>query len=132
MNNQKKRQVGQYRNRMIIVFSIYTLLVLTSKYLDSQYDLSLIQRILLSVLPVVPAATSIFVMINFVRTMDEVWQRIISESTLISAGVVGVVTFTLGFLEGVIELPDGILIFVLPAMFMVYGVALPLVRMRYT
>ena len=117
---------------MIIVFSIYTLLVLTSKYLDSQYDLSLIQRILLSVLPVVPAATSIFVMINFVRTMDEVWQRIISESTLISAGVVGVVTFTLGFLEGVIELPDGILIFVLPAMFMVYGVALPLVRMRYT
>lgn len=132
MNNHTAPYVKTYTLSMIACILIYSLLVIGINILDNRFDLQLWQRIVMSLLPVLPAIAMLYVVIRFVRTMDEVWQKIVTESTIISAGIVGAGTFTLGFLEGVINLPNGLLIWVWPSMFMVYGIVTPFVHLRYS
>lgn len=120
-----------YTVRMIITFIAYTVLLVGANLLDRHADLAQWQRIAISLLPVLPAIAMIFVILSFVRTMDEVWQRIITEAALISAGIVGIGTFTLGFMEGIMPLPDDILIWIWPAMIAIHGIATQFVKMRY-
>ena len=131
MNETSRANLRRYQRRMFIVFSIYTVLIFGINYLDDSVSLASWQRIGLSFLPVLPAIATVFIVLEFVRTLDEVWQRIITEAALISAGVVGLGTFTLGFMEGVIDLPEGILIWIWPAMIAIQGIAMWVVRMRY-
>ncbi|MCF6293931.1 MAG: hypothetical protein L3J04_11115, partial [Robiginitomaculum sp.] len=98
MNKNAKK----YSVRMLVAFSIYTVLLVGLNVVDSIFEFPQWQRITMSVLPVIPAIAIIFIILEFVRSMDEVWQRIINESTLISMGIVGSATFTLGFMEGVV------------------------------
>ncbi len=125
-----KPNITAYSMRMVVIFGTYTAALFLINGLDSQ-AYPLWQRIALSFLPVVPAAATIPVMVSFVRSMDEVWQRIITESALIAAGIVGVGTFTLGFLESTMALPDGMMIWVWPAMLMIHGLCTPFVQRRY-
>lgn len=126
-----KNPSGLYTRRMLLVFTTYTAFLIGVNVIDGAYDLPQSVRIGLSLLPVLPAIAMIGVILAFVRTMDEVWQRIMSESTLVSAGIVGIGTFTLGFLEGVITLPSDLLIWILPAMIGIQGVAMTFVKRRY-
>ena len=66
--------------------------------------------------------------------MDELQRRIQSEAILIAAGVVGFGSFAYGFLEGAKVLPSipGALLWILPAMIAVWGLALPYVSRRYS
>ncbi|MBL4616621.1 MAG: hypothetical protein JKY46_02915 [Robiginitomaculum sp.] len=125
------KNTKNYFVRMLVAFSIYTVLLVGMNVVDNIFELPQWQRIAMSILPVIPAIAIIFIILEFVRTMDEVWQRIITESTLISMGIVGIATFTLGFMEGVIQLPDGILIWIWPAMIGIQGLAMQFVRRRY-
>ena len=127
MNKKAKRIYGV---QMIFVFAIYTALLGLANVLDARFDLQQWQRIILAVLPVLPAVAMIFVVLRFVRSMDEVMQKIITESALISAGIIGIMTFTLGFLENVILLPQGVLIWIWPAMMALHGVVVWVVRLR--
>ncbi|PWE17099.1 hypothetical protein DDZ18_10390 [Marinicauda salina] len=99
--------------------------------LDAGFALDAPVRVGLALLPVLPALYGLWAALQFVRAMDEVQARIISEAMLVSALIVGFASFTYGFLEGALALPDISMIWVLPALLGVMGVAQVFVRMRY-
>lgn len=128
MKNKAKKR---YSLQMLLVFTIYLMLLFLVNALDAHFELEQWQRIGLAVLPVLPALAMIFVVFKFVRSMDEVLQKIITEAALISAAIIGIATFTLGFLEGVIPLPQGLLIWIWPAMMGLHAIITWFVRLRY-
>jgi len=120
-----------YIIRMALIMVCYMTILFSVKYLDHSYNLSQSVRFLLALLPVVPAIVMLWVFLAFFRAQDELMQRIMNETTIISAGIVGVGTFMLGFLNDVIPLPNNPLIFVFPAMIMIYGLVQWFVIYRY-
>lgn len=120
-----------YMIRMILIFTIYIALIFTINVIHAHYELSEQASIALSLLPAIPAIGVLWAMLSFFRTQDEVMQRIVTESAMIASGIVGVGTFTLGFMEYVVKLPDNILIWILPAMLMMFGMVFPFVMRRY-
>lgn len=121
----------RYTWRMAVAAVLYTAAVIGVNLIDAQAELAQPVRIALSLLPVLPAILMLVAIITFYRAMDEVQQRVISESTIVAALVVGFASFTWGFLEGAMTLPDISLIWVLPALIGVQGLAMPFIRRRY-
>ncbi|MEM9633559.1 MAG: hypothetical protein AAGA50_19660 [Pseudomonadota bacterium] len=132
MNRSWRKHLSRYVIRMCLVFAAYTGMLFAANFLDGRLDLQPWQRIAISLLPVLPAIVMIFIILDYVRAMDEVWQKIVTESMLISACIVGIGTFSLGFMEGVVSLPSGILIWIWPAMIAIQGVTMWIVRLRYS
>lgn len=120
-----------YLIRMVLIMTCYMITLFTVKYLDQSYDFSQPVRIALAILPVLPAIVTLWIFLAFFRAQDELMQRIMNETTIISTGIVGIGTFMLGFLHDVIPLPGNPLIFVFPAMIAVYGVVQWFVIYRY-
>lgn len=87
--------------------------------------------VLVSLTPVIPALIMMRVYLTFVRQMDEFNRRIQSEAWLISAGVVGLGTFTYSFLEEWAHFPRLDLVWVFPALIATWGAATFFVRRRY-
>ncbi|HEX7340578.1 MAG TPA: hypothetical protein VF271_11675 [Rhodanobacteraceae bacterium] len=89
-------------------------------------------RVLLGLLPVLPMLWVVVVMWRFMHDSDELERRVQQEAVYATCGVVGVVSFALGLLQavGALSLEVG-LIYVLPAMFAVYGVANWWCRRKY-
>ena len=121
-----------YAARMATALTAYVILLFGSIYLINTYDPPTPIAVSLVILPVLPAIAILFIIVAFVKTRDEVQQKIITESILWGVGIVGIATFTYGFLEEVVALPRISLIWMLPALFGVPGVAQIFVRMRYS
>lgn len=119
-----------YTIRLVLVYAVYLLTLFFINSLDL-HAYTLWQRTALSALPVLPAIAIIPVVLGFIRQMDEVWQRIITEAGLISAGIVGIGTFTLGFIEHAVDLPNGLMIWVWPTMIIIHALCMPFVQRRY-
>lgn len=91
-----------------------------------------IARSLLALLPVIP---TIFVARAIIRRIlggDELERRVFLEATAIAGLIVALASFSLGFVQaaGVIQIHAGLL-YVLPAMIAIWGVALPWLKHRY-
>jgi hypothetical protein len=87
--------------------------------------------IMIALTPVAPALMMLRAYLIYFRAVDEFNRRIQSEAWLITAGVVGLSCFTYSFLEEWAHLPRIGLIWVFPALIMVWGAATFLVRRRY-
>jgi hypothetical protein len=88
---------------------------------------------MVALLPVLPM---LFVMRAIVRHMlrqDEMQQRIELQAVAITCALVGVATFSVGFLQNVRLLPSPpwLMLWILPLMIGTYGVARALVTRRY-
>lgn len=129
-SNPVKKAVVVYTIRMIVNFTFYAAAVIGINLLPFD-NMAAWVRVLASLVPVIPAIIMIFVILDFVRVMDEVYQRIITESCLVSLILVGLATFTYGFLEGAVDMPDISMIWVFPALIGTAGIAQIFVRMRY-
>lgn len=125
-----KKEATKYSIRMLAIFAFYTVSVIGINLLPAD-EMAPWMRIALSMIPVIPAIVMIFVILDFVRSMDEVQQRIINESCLVSLVVVGLASFSYGFLEGAIAVPPVSMIWVFPALIGTAGIAQIFVRMRY-
>lgn len=87
---------------------------------------------LLAVLPVLPMVWMVIAMWRLTRDSDELERRVTLEAALVTGGVVGLLTFAAGMLQVVGVLHAGKwLIFVLPLMFLVFGVATWWIRHKY-
>lgn len=126
------KHVKQYFVRLGTTMVIYTVLLFGSITVLKTYELPVAVDVLLALLPVLPAIVTLFVIVAFVRTRDEVQQRIVTESILWGVGIVAIASFTYGFLQNVLELPDISMIWVLPALIGTPGIAQIFVRMRYS
>ncbi len=122
----------RYTLQMLGVFGAYTGSLFGVNALADNASLPVPALVALSLIPVVPAIFMLFVIVAFVRTRDEVQQKIITEATLWGAGLVGILTFSYGFLEGAIDLPVISMIWVFPAILAAQGLALIFVLMRYS
>ncbi|MDN5864886.1 MAG: hypothetical protein L0I62_06675 [Gammaproteobacteria bacterium] len=80
--------------------------------------------ILVALLPVLPMIWVVVTIWRYTRESDEMEQRIQLETVYLTCGVVGLLAFAAGMLEmaGVYRFEGG-LFFVLPAMFLIYGIA---------
>ncbi|MEM8684996.1 MAG: hypothetical protein AAGA33_05245 [Pseudomonadota bacterium] len=126
-----KPALKRYVTQLFLTLLVYTVAIIGINLLDASMDLPVPVLVGLSLIPVIPAIYLLFIMTEFVRTLDEVQQKVVTESTLWSAGLVGIAGFTYGFLEGAVELPAISPIWILPALLMVQGIAQAFVRMRY-
>ena len=85
----------------------------------------------LALLPMLPLLFAFRAYLIYFRAMDELQRRIQSEALLIAMALVGFGTLAYGFLEGFADLPPLPVIYVFPAMVMVWGVATSCVARRY-
>lgn len=81
--------------------------------------------------PLAPAALMVRIYLEFFRAMDEFQRRIQTDAMVITLGVVGLGAFTYGFLEEWAQFPHVPLIWVFPAMILVWAAAQVVVRRRY-
>jgi hypothetical protein len=120
-----------YTKRMVLVFVVYTIAIFGAGVIDNRLDLDQPLRVALAIIPVLPVLACVWVIVAFVRAMDEVQSRIVLESALIGAVLVAVLSFTYGMLRGVTELPAIDEVWYLPAFIAVSGLAQIFVRQRY-
>lgn len=90
-------------------------------------------KALVVLLPVLPLLLVVRAMVIQLRGLDELQQRIQLQAMGITCGVVGTVTFALGFLQGadLIAVHAGDLLWVLPGMFAVWGVSAAFISRGY-
>ncbi len=88
------------------------------------------QAVLIALIPIVPILMSIRAVLVFHRSMDELHKQIAMEATIIAFFLVGLGSFSYGFLEGV-GFPQLDVIWIFPALIMTQGVAQFVVRRKY-
>ncbi|WP_136678531.1 hypothetical protein [Neptunomonas sp. XY-337] len=87
-------------------------------------------RIWLSLLPIPPAILATIAVIRAIRRLDELQQHIQMMSFAISFAIVGLTTFTYGFLEQV-GFPHIPYVWIYPFMIATWGLATPIVVSIY-
>ncbi|HEX7340811.1 MAG TPA: hypothetical protein VF269_00905 [Rhodanobacteraceae bacterium] len=89
-------------------------------------------RVLVALLPVLPMVWVVFAMWRYTVQIDELERRVQLEAVFLTCGVVGLLAFAVGMLEmtRIVTLRAG-LFYVLPLMFLVYGIANWWCRRKY-
>jgi hypothetical protein len=118
MADPNKRYLVSFGGAMVA----YTLVIFASVWLLESRPWSTLPAAALALAPTVPALFALRAFIVRVRAMDEFQRRIVSESLLWAAGIVGFASFGYGFLEGAVEVPEISFIWILPALIGTYGV----------
>lgn len=121
----------RYMGRMLFTSIFYVFTVFGINWLADRHDLATASLVLLAVLPVIPAGLMLASVVAFIRSRDELYQRVFTEAALVSAGVVGLASFTWGFIESVVDVPDVSMVWILPALIALQGFVAPLIRRRY-
>jgi len=133
MTSSPNPHARRYMRHMFLAMAGYTAVLFSSVWLlrSDIVDPAWL-RIIIAILPVIPALYGLHAFIVFFRSMDEFNRAVISEGTLISAGAVGFVSFAYAFAQGAADLlPEIGLIWVLPALVGGQGLAAFIVRGRY-
>jgi len=121
----------QYTRRFIIGMIAYLVVLPISLVVLNQLpDVSSIIRLIIALLPVLPAIFMMWAMVQHVRALDELQQRIQLEAFSWSLGATGLVTFTLGFAENAGVSSIG-LIWVLPMTIFFWQIGQMIARRRY-
>ncbi len=123
--------IKQYTRRLIIGMVAYLAILPISLVLLNQLEtVPTIIRLFIALLPVAPAIFAMWALMEYVRTLDELQQRIQLEAFAWSLGATGIVTFTLGF-AGNAGLPTLDLIWVLPMIIVFWSMGQAIARRRY-
>lgn len=122
----------RYFFRMLFASIFYTVTVFGINWIAEIYEPTTAWLVLLGILPVLPAGLMLISAVSFIRSRDEVYQRMFTEAALIAAGVVGLASFTWGFIEAFVDAaPDISMVWILPALVVIQSAVMPLVRRRY-
>ena len=127
MNNPTRRYLQHFGGAMLA----YTGALFASGWVIDSLAITGWSAGAVSLAPLVPVFYALHAAIMRVRAMDEVQRRIVLESMLWSAGIVGFVSFGYGFLEGSINAPVISMIWVLPALIGTYGIASMILPLRF-
>jgi hypothetical protein len=132
-NHAPKAVAREYMRDMGLAGAAYVGFVFATVYTIRHFDPPQWAAIMLALLPVAPVLFMVRAYLRFVRRLDEFQRRVQSESILIAAGVVGFGSLTYGFLQSFAGFPviEDPLMWVFPALCVVWGVAQIFVRRRY-
>lgn len=134
MNNQSenmKRAGQRYMRGMMIAAALYTGIIFASVYAIENLHPPHWLVIVAALAPLAPALLMLRTYLVFMGEVDELQRRMQSEAMLIALATVGFSSFAWGFLEEWAQFPHIPLIWVLPAIIAVWGVAVAFVRLRY-
>lgn len=104
-----------------IFFSVY--------YLKSNPDSSI--KVLITLLPVIPAIMCAIAVIRALKKLDELQQKIQILSLSVSFMIVGLATFSYGFLEN-IGYPHIPYVWIFPFMIATWGISTRLISRQYS
>lgn len=91
-----------YYMEMGAALSLYTVfLILSLTLLKNPQDLGTVLRIVITLLPVIPAALMCWAIVRMMRTLDEMHLRIQFEALGFAFAASALLTFSYGFLENV-------------------------------
>ena len=90
----------QYNKRMTLALVVYAILLAVSVPLTSMYP-DAVWRFPVAVTPMAPFIYAIAANVRYLRSVDELQQRIKLEALAIAFGATAAVTFCYGFLEHV-------------------------------
>ena len=119
-----------HRNRFLIAMVAYCLTLMASVSYLSGMEIGTLERFI-AITPMVPIVFATISLIKAVHDMDELHRRVNQEATATAAIVVGLLTFTYGFLEGV-GFPKLEVIWVMPALIFIWGIAKTIIYRRYS
>ena len=133
LSPKAKQASRAYVRSMAIAAVIYIAVVFGAVTLIRHVPFSLPQWavIMVALTPVIPALMMLRTYMTYLRSMDELHRRIQTEAWLVSAGVVGIGSFTYSFLEEWAHFPRIDLVWIFPALIFVWGLATYYVRRRY-
>lgn len=111
----------------------YIIVLPISIVLMQKFAMPTAMKLLVVLLPVLPMLLVVCAILRHMARMNELWQRIQMQAVGVTCGLVGTVTFALGFPQGARLVPSfaGEMIWVLPAMLGVWGVATSIISYRY-
>ncbi len=132
-SREPMRAVQQRYVREILLSGVaYLLVVFALLPLVKGVD-ALWLKALIALLPVLPTVFMVRPLVRKVLDSDELQQRIQLEAISIASLSVGMLSMAVGFLGAAHVLPTGnLMLMVLPALFVFYGIALAWVRRRYS
>lgn len=119
----------RYTRQLVGSMVVYAI-VLVGSILIVKANPSAWWRFLVILAPVAPVITAVLAVVDRMRTLDELQQRIQLEALAFAFGTTAVLTFSYGFLEGV-GLPHLDWTFVLPLMSALWGIGLLVANRRY-
>lgn len=120
-----------YMKRLSVSLALYMLTLFGANWLLALFGDNQAQRVLISILPVVPMLLMLRAIILFIRDVDELERKIIIEAQIIATILVGFGSFAYGFLEQGAGFPKLPTFTIMPALFAIYGIAVIFVRRRY-
>lgn len=120
----------RYSRELAAAFAAYAAILVGTRLAIRTFDVDGFVLTALAALPMAPALAVTAVALRHFATMDELQRRVQIESFAASALLVGLVTFSLGFVEDV-AVPRISMIWVFPAILAGWGVIAPILRRRY-
>ena len=128
-----KTLTRQYMREFIPAMGGYMLALPVSILLLLRVDMPIALQVAVALLPVVPMVLVMCAMLRHMLRQDEMQQRIELQAVAITCAVIGIATFSLGFLQNVRLLPSPpwLLLWILPLMIGSYGIARALISRRY-
>jgi hypothetical protein len=113
--------------------TLYTLAVPVTVILTNRYEPQGAAAVAVALIPVIPTLLALWAFLRQFWRVDELQRRIVSEAMVVSAVVVGLGTFALGWVLAVMEIAfPGALLWVMPALIAVWWPAMAFVRRRYS
>lgn len=120
----------RYSRELAAAFAAYAAVLVGTRLAIRTFDVDGFALTALAALPMAPALAVTAVALRHFATMDELQRRVQIESFAASALLVGLVTFSLGFVEDV-AVPRVSMIWVFPAILAGWGAIAPILRRRY-
>ncbi len=114
--------------------ALYTICVPVTVMISERYEPEGGAALAVAMIPVIPTMLAFWAFMRQFWRVDELQRRVVSEAVVVAAAVVGFGSFALGWVAAVAgwEMETGALLWVLPALIMVWGVAMFFVKRRYS
>lgn len=125
-----KPATKKYRTATIISFSLYIVILFSANSFLRSYGTDGWIPVVLAFTPMIPILYFARAIIVFSRSWDELQRQIAFEATVVALFVVGLGTFSYGFLEG-IGFPALQTIWIMPMLIAVQGVSQFIIARRY-
>ena len=131
--NQARMLQRRYLREFLPAMLGYVIVLPVSITLLLRVDMSVAWKAVVALLPVVPMVFVVRAMLRHMLRQDELQQRVELRAVAITCAVIGMASFSLGFLQNVRVLPSPpwAMLWVLPLMIGVYGVVRFLLAHHY-
>jgi len=122
--------IRQYVRRFLAIMALYVITVVLAERLLSLLE-GTVWRIAVAIAPILPIVLLVWGFLEYLNSVDELQQKIQLNAIAWAAGMTGLITMTIGFLEDA-GLPRLSGTYVFPLMIALWGIGLLFFTRRYS